>query len=679
MMPLLYFSPYSAVKAPYVSYSNANQTVLFLKALGVNGSNNKAFIDSSSNSLVLAATGTPTQGSFSPYLENYSNYFNGSTDYLTAPYTTTDFNWWDSDYTIESWINPTAYTGYTSGGYSHPLLIGNRNPATTIDYFSFGTVLSGQLTFYYYTAAAHQLSTTATVPLNKWTHVAMTFTGGVIRLFIDGTLSASSSVVGVPTSSTAVPLTIGSGNVAKYAGHISNLRIVKGTAVYTSNFTPPTAALTAITGTTLLTCQSNHFKDNSVNNFEFTVTGTPKVESFNPFSPTAAYSPSVNGGSMYFNGSTDYVTSASSSSLQLGTSNFTIEFWINFKSIAANQRVCGGDNPVSAGSFCWSMYTTSAGALNYYLSTSGSSWDLASIASIGAVRTNTWYHVALVRNGSTFTAYLNGEAGQSVVSSASLFASTFGVTLGTFVGQASWLNGYISNFRLVKGTAIYTSNFVPPTVPLTAVANTQLLLSGTNAGIIDETGNNDITTAGNAVVNTTIKKFNGSIYFDNTDAAFLSLPDKPIYDLQAADFTIEFWMYQLNNNGIQAIYSKRLNSAAIGGLYLPIDNTSVLRLHASSNNSSWDMFNNIAVSPPLSMNTWHHVAVTRSGSTWKVFVDGVQTYTATNAAKISTTTNNVYIGANSNSNAYGFHGYLENFRITKGLARYTANFTPPTE
>ena len=65
----------------------------------------------------------------------------------------------------------------------------------------------------------------------------------------------------------------------------------------------------------------------------------------------------------------------------------------------------------------------------------------------------------------------------------------------------------MSDMRVVNGTAVYTSNFTPPTAPLTKVTNTKLLANFTNAAITDSTGKNNVETGGTAQLDTTVKKF----------------------------------------------------------------------------------------------------------------------------------------------------------------------------
>jgi hypothetical protein len=73
---------------------------------------------------------------------------------------------------------------------------------------------------------------------------------------------------------------------------------------------------------------------------------------------------------------------------------------------------------------------------------------------------------------------------------------------------------------------------------------------------------------------------------------------------------------------------------------------------------------------------WAHIAITRSGSTWYVFINGVLSYSQTLAGTLVQSQNTAYIGADIPDSKY-LNGYIDDLRITKGLARYTANFTPP--
>ena len=105
---------------------------------------------------------------------------------------------------------------------------------------------------------------------------------------------------------------------------------------------------------------------------------------------------------------------------------------------------------------------------------------------------NTWYHIAVTRSGTTVTMWLNGVSVGTATSSYNFTSATQPLFIGrngdSTDGSQDWL-GYISNFRIVKGTALYTSNFTPPTAPLTAISGTQVLTCKSST-IIDKSTNN---------------------------------------------------------------------------------------------------------------------------------------------------------------------------------------------
>ena len=122
-----------------------------------------------------------------------------------------------------------------------------------------------------------------------------------------------------------------------FHGYISDLRVVKGTAVYTDTFTPPRTRLTAITNTKLLTCHLPYFKDGSSDNHTLTVNGNTYLESFAPYE-REAYNSTKHGGSFYINNADAgniETTDSASNEIQLGSGDFTIEFWYRPKSVTS--------------------------------------------------------------------------------------------------------------------------------------------------------------------------------------------------------------------------------------------------------------------------------------------------------------------------------------------------------
>jgi len=232
--------------------------------------------------------------------------------------------------------------------------------------------------------------------------------------------------------------------------------------------------------------------------------------------------------------------------------------------------------------------------------------------------------------------------------------------------------------RVVKGTAVYTTTFTPPTAPLTAITNTQLLTSFTNAAIYDNAMMNDLETVGNAMVSTSVKKYGaGSLAFDGT-GDWLSVPDSQNFNFGSGNFTIEFWIYLNSVSGTIGILGKRTNEANYAP-FIMIVTSSALKVYMSINGSLWAV-NGLSTST-LSTSTWYNIAVTRSGSTVYMFLNGTSVgSTGTLSGALMTNTSPLYIGADSGSpsGSSTLNGYIDDLRVTKGVARYTANFTPPT-
>jgi hypothetical protein len=193
------------------------------------------------------------------------------------------------------------------------------------------------------------------------------------------------------------------------------------------------------------------------------------------------------------------LTVAASTDFAFGTGDFTIEAWVYSTTYAHFPYILDGRTNTGSSSNAPALYIHSSNNINYYVA--GSNRISTSYSSYQ----NKWTHIAIVRNSGTTTLYLDG------VSKGTWSDSTNYTDQGPFVigrhGNSSnatyCLNGYISNFRIVKGTAVYTSNFTVPTSPLTAITNTILLTSQENTGtIIDRSSNNfTITVVGNAAAN----------------------------------------------------------------------------------------------------------------------------------------------------------------------------------
>ena len=235
------------------------------------------------------------------------------------------------------------------------------------------------------------------------------------------------------------------------------------------------------------------------------------------------------------------------------------------------------------------------------------------------------------------------------------------------------VNGYVFGVRLVKSPAVYKSDFKDRTAQLTASTNTSILLDVTNQAIYDTTSKNDLETVGNAQISTTQSKFGGSsMYFDGT-GDWLRTPASPNLDMGTGDLTIEGWFYLTATVAVD--YRMIVSDATNGNNYVSIRGGGTGgQLEVNVNGTSFRLNLNNTVT----INTWFHLAVVRYNGTWNGFVNGASLGTSAAAAAFNLGNGGMFVGRFGGATAYEWPGYIDDLRITKGIARYTSNFTPPT-
>ena len=397
-----------------------NTTLLLSGQYGQNAGTNNTIINSSYNNITInTATVTIAQGTFSPYGPLWSTSFNGSTDYLTFVSTGTrfalnSFFGLNKSFTIEAWINPNAVQLSNTA----TVILGDASPTGIGLAWSVGLDSSNKPMLYWNDAVGRNFITaTNTLSTGTWNHVAWVSYAGTPTIFVNG--------IRLPTNASA-----------------------------STTLTNATQTLGIVIG-----AHWNRFYNGSISNLRVSTTTTYSI-------PTIT--------SVYLNGSS-YLTSATSTAMVFGTSNFTIEFWVYWfvspggtpqyvvgKAATPNGLVVGGYNG------------------NWYMSTSNVGYTTNV-----AFNLNQWYHVAVVRNSGSMTLYVDGIS-RYITAFATSITET-GVNVGTYLGTVnSTPNAVVSNIRILNGTALYTgSPFTVPTPNLTNITNTTLLTFVTTSTFLD--------------------------------------------------------------------------------------------------------------------------------------------------------------------------------------------------
>lgn len=690
--------------AKMASDPKRNQTVLHLSTLGaIRGEQNNTFVDDSPNRFAITRTGNVAPSTFSPYGDSWSNYFDGNGDYLSfAAGASSTISFGAGDFTFETWFNFSSI-----GNQGLASILTSRttaDAANEISIYLVGTANTSNATgiqFGYWTSPGavtqFNFASSASPAANVWHHLAITRSNSTIRVFLNGSQIGSSTYSGnISTTGVFDIGRINAGDVGVnflryFNGNISNLRIVKGTALYTTDFTPSKTPLTAVSGTSLLTCASNRFQDKSSNNFTITPAGNVAVKTASPFPQTREFRKPQRGWCVPFNGSTQRLETPAASvanGLQLGTSDFTIECWVKAKPQGAYSRVIdtGAYGNPNYGFILSTRGTTTDTGLEFAMYT-GNTVNYVSVL-LPNVLDNTWKHVAIVRSGDTLYGYVDGILAQT----ASIGVNTRNlnfvtpVTIGVYKSPtnsiySNYFSGKISNVMIVK-KALYSGNFVPMGSPRAADQNGTLpvLLTCQGPNIYDYSYSFlTLTSAGSLVVDSDgpfDQDDELSYYFDG-NGDYLSIADNAALELGSGDFTIEAW---INPTAYSTYDGSRYTStiaAKENSYYIQINGATASNFTSISfSGYNGTTYIEQTSSFSFNLNTWYHVVATRQSGTLNLFVNGAllnsfASYTHT----LQNNVNALMVGSTMGT-IRNFTGYISNFRLVTGAALYTANFTP---
>lgn len=259
---------------------------------------------------------------------------------------------------------------------------------------------------------------------------------------------------------------------------------------------------------------------------------------------------------------------------------------------------------------------------------------------------------------------------------------------GTTATVSSTNTGSVTITATQQWSPFYGQNVITATCIVTPISsdaywsNVALLINGEQSPIVDLKGNSlTIPVVTNLPTqSTSVVKFgSGSVYFNGSSA--YKIPPSTAFNIGTSNFTIECWVYPLAYGGsIAGGAFFQANSLSQLGYAFHLGESQARCRFTSRGTGAWA--DNVVAAVGPALNTWSHVAVVRNGTSLKIYVNGVQQGSVTIAAGFN------LVGGASNSATVGFlgdggtsrylNGYMDDLRVTNGIARYTANFTPPT-
>lgn len=616
------------------------------------------------------------------YNTEFKKFDTGSAKFIGTSYLSfadsDDWNFASRDFTIEFNVMISAYAQYATvmGQWysSNSWLLQFKNT-------------TGELLLY---TTANTISL-GTIGLNTFHHVAVVRNGTKILSFIDGVLTGTTEIGTFIFVNSSQPLFIG-GTASGYYfnGYLDEVRITNGVARYTTDFTPPSAA----------------FPSNTELNIDYfwpqtklllkatgaTITDESSTTGLVLDGVTTKDLAKVSGYSIYFNGASK-LTLNNPSAFSFGTSDFTIESWIYVNSYASYAAIIDLGSSSISSRFC--LYLASG---KLQITTSS---DLTAATKSGP--TNSWTHVAVVRRGGILTYYVNGNA-CGTISLPNNFACP-SARLGKSWADTYPFTGYMQDFRVTK-YARYSGNFTPKTnstfganspgadgyLPAALqtldfdpywYSNTTLVMPLTS-NLSDLKGNVITANSITGVVSDTAKFSTQSLKLTGT--GYLSTPySSSRFNWWLSDFTIECWINISSlaslNGGIPCSFGGVEYSTLIGNMspatlnshwsFGPISNSKLAFSYWNSSSLS-----TVVSASDLSLGNWHHIAMTKATDGIRLFINGekpndpvLHTGTPTEGGSYPL----LVIGRLNNT---GIQAYVQDLRMTKGVARYLQNFTP---
>ena len=601
--------------------------------------------------------------------------FNGTDQCLTVP-SNAAFNFGTGDFTLEAWVYWTSTATSVGGqriflqGVAGTTEIGINYNATKFD------IDINNLTRFSYTYA---------ISTGQWYHIALVRRStNVYELFVNGTSQGTNTYT---YSQNANNFIIGGLTWASNYGtngYISNVRILKGTALYTSSFSVPTAPLTAIANTSLLTCQSPTIVDNSTNNFTITNNGAATVSSTVPFTASFVPAPSVMKFTNRFNAETVLAgTQKAIFGYGSGGGLQSLTNLVNNTGVVSTDTAGVG---TERSQLAAAGYGSDKAIFGY--GRASNNYSMTNLVSnTGVVSTDTT-GVGTARNGLAAASYGSDKAifgygyADAFASMTNLVSNTGVVATDTTgVGTARFYPaaaGFSSGTIPAPSVMKFTNRFTDAVVSI-VTSGLVLNLDASNASSYPGSGTSWFDLSGNSNNGTltngpTFNSANGgSIVFDGSnDYATLGASIPTNLRLGQGNFTIDFWVYP-NGTGTYSICGN-LNDADGGGSYWVIINSTYAGLHTVQFGYAgiFDVgagykFGTTA----LPINVWSNVILSRIGTTMTCYINGSSYATPITVNNFTGNFNIDYLIGMSKSgggfSSYPLNGRLAILRIYNGV------------
>ncbi len=551
-----------------------------------------------------------------------------------------DWNFADGDFTFDC----RCYVASDGDGYQYPFDLDNYKIAVRFRVSYHRVKL--------YIGSGSYESADDAFPLDEWFHLAVVRNNGVAKVYINGneTISLSNSDTITPTGGLAV------GSLLNSSSHIAGIDEfrISSVARWTSNFTPPTESYESASITpppiddtpSFLLHFDESFYDCSGNEY------IPKLNGYYSFE-AGRFDKALRfkyGNLVY----TDI------DNLKFAGNDFTIDFWLKVEN---NNSAYIFD---SAGSSYIKLRLYSDNRLRLYIASSYyyTPNDVFTL--------NTWHHIAVVRTGDCVLLFVDGVCQITANVSDDNINPDGNLYIGSAKeAEATHIEGLIDELCVVNGTAKWVTDFDVPRGPYPGdtpdnppIDNSCDLLLHFDGGAFDSSGNN-IAITEHTFIEYAKGRFNDAGSFDGSEM-YLTAGSASDWQIGTGDFTIDFWV----NIPLNYIYGKYIFDIGGGRLTLRTYSDNRFRLYV---NGSYYYTASNAFIPE----TWHHIAITRTGRVLVMYIDGQSVIVMTNTADIAPqyefAIGSYYDGSNK------FAGLIDEFRLIKQRSYWVMDFQRPAQ
>jgi hypothetical protein len=587
--------------------------------------------------------------------------------------------------TVEFWANvPSSFSSSTGYFFTY-------GDATTNE--AFGMYLGTYITFHGESNDTNSSQLAAGI-YDKWVHIAQVYTAsGKVVMYVDGKVvlnvakslatGTGSCKIGDRFNGPAYPIN----------GYIDEFRISSvdrysafGTTVEQVAFTPPTARFSDSDSDTDLLIHSDKEDDASSFNHRITYDAGAYPQPYDHSNGNFAES------ALVFSGNSTKINIPGDWDLP---GDFCIEFRIRRTAVGYTAYI--GTNEFSGNYWWFYDYNNDSSRYLSWLTDAGAGHAYNHGSNL--IPINNWVHIALTRSGSTMRLFKDGTQAHSWTSNhsykgSSLQIGKYGTSTSDNLDSAA-----LQEIRIVKGEAVFTGNFTPSTYPYghasatheaSTASNVKLLIHGDGAIFSDSATSgttHDITPTGSyhtyshggiapamAFATSGKKTPSAGCYFDGT-GDYLQIPDSADWDFGTGAFTIDLWFYPTATTSNQNLIHTVTGTASdvqFNVIYYPggVNNVIMNSGTAAKN----------AGGTGLTQNVWSHIAVVRDGSNnLDIYINGTKSGSTYTGSWNITSSSAIQIGNGASNGGSMTTGYMDSIRVSKGVARWTSNFTPPTQ